>query len=682
MRRYVTIRPNDAEEAGPSSPLQDEKLNAKRRRVGVTVACNACRRKKIRCNGQRPTCSNCETNNGVCTYRDDSEISQESQLLLLQVVRQLNAVPKDEAVGKLQSLKNEVDTSVIMSTLRDNEGSRSASRDPTTPISHLEDAFQVLELSAQNPNAFPILPSPDVKTLSEDAYQQLIQPMKRRRSFYAKDSHDHRESEKTTSLCDPRLSRLDISRWSNVHISNEFAARAISLYLETDHPLLGFFDPDLFVSDLVSGSSQHCSSLLVNSLLYWAAQMHRTESSADCSTSLKFCAEAEQLWGKEKHVDSTHNVIAAFFLSLGYLGQGRDHSVLAYFRNASHMAVRLGLFGVEDERAQDHIAGLSIQEGTAWRLAAWGSFNWATHMALFYRQPGLPCPESPPRFPVPETRKEESGEDEKRATKLMDGIFPDICDFWCILHEVALRYSVDGDSSATDDETLRFAEYKFRELLAWMRTNAPMYMIIGTDLDSIWLHAAILDLFRHTVPGSHRHCRLRTFSNLESSPDKVCMASVNQLKQLIVNYRSNFASASYTILWHMALTYLANDLLYNPKDDNWFFYFQLCLYGYERLCPCWRVAKAIARALLSLAIRKGDISSSTARQVWSNIERNSMPDLLSADEDVRATFMADLNLAESDPESATVEKLAADFEQNILLQEYTNVLDSSPHQTI
>jgi hypothetical protein len=45
---------------------------------------------------------------------------------------------------------------------------------------------------------------------------------------------------------------LDITFWTTVPVTSETAAKAISLYLETDHPLLGTFDPDLFVADLIS----------------------------------------------------------------------------------------------------------------------------------------------------------------------------------------------------------------------------------------------------------------------------------------------------------------------------------------------------------------------------------------------------------------------------------------------
>jgi hypothetical protein len=51
--------------------------------------------------------------------------------------------------------------------------------------------------------------------------------------------------------------------------------------------------------------------------------------------------------------------------------------------------------------------------------------------------------------------------------------------------------------------------------------------------------------------------------------------------------------------------------------------------------------------------------------------------LSSSSEDIRATFMADLNLAMTDPEEATVERLADRFEDIALFREFTNQEDSS-----
>lgn len=74
----------------------------------------------------------------------------------------------------------------------------------------------------------------------------------------------------TAPLCDPRLEQLDIGFWTSVPLESSLASRAISLYLVTDHPLLGIFEPSLFVSDLVNHRTDFCSPALVNALLYWA----------------------------------------------------------------------------------------------------------------------------------------------------------------------------------------------------------------------------------------------------------------------------------------------------------------------------------------------------------------------------------------------------------------------------
>jgi hypothetical protein len=69
------------------------------------------------------------------------------------------------------------------------------------------------------------------------------------------------------SYFDQRLHQLDISFWTTIEVSNDMVASAISLYLETDHALIGLMDANLFVRDLVGKSIEFCSPFLVNSLL-------------------------------------------------------------------------------------------------------------------------------------------------------------------------------------------------------------------------------------------------------------------------------------------------------------------------------------------------------------------------------------------------------------------------------
>lgn len=93
-----------------------------------------------------------------------------------------------------------------------------------------------------------------------------------------------------------------------------------------------------------------------------------------------FCSKAEALWETERknQVDSITNIAAAEFLSLGYLGHGRDHSVIQYLTEAANMGARMGLFRVAGQTAtvNTDAQDLSADAQSSHQYAAWGVFNW------------------------------------------------------------------------------------------------------------------------------------------------------------------------------------------------------------------------------------------------------------------------------------------------------------------
>lgn len=227
-------------------------------------------------------------------------------------------------------------------------------------------------------------------------------------------------------------------------------------------------------------------------------------SSIDPKTStlaLGFCTEAERFWDIERNNsrDTLTTLAAAEFLCLAYLGRGRDYTILAYVSDASQMGQRMGLFGVKsrENTAWSRDAIEVVDDATRARMyAAWGVFNWITLvfglltlppppcipltplpkqrlMSLFYRQPGIDCPKHPPQMAIPICTKTPSLE-------YMGTTFPEICRFWMILHEVTLVYSGDGVTPWGSSGTLPFAEFKFRELLAWSN-SLPSQLTQGYD---------------------------------------------------------------------------------------------------------------------------------------------------------------------------------------------------------
>ncbi|KAL9948678.1 hypothetical protein ACHAP6_006005 [Verticillium nonalfalfae] len=217
-------------------------------------------------------------------------------------------------------------------------------------------------------------------------------------------------------------------------------------------------------------------------------------------------------------------------------------------------------------------------------------------------------------------------------------------------------------------------EFATNVISLYLRTDHPLLGMF--DPDFLWFHAAILDIFRPFLrDGKAKKTRLTTFSSRKSSAEAAFKASVNQLKRLIVVYRSEYQSSAYTILWHTALIYVANAVLKDTGDPEWRFYFLHCVYGYESLRKSYRLAEAIGRALLAMTLRNGDITGLEARTILQQLKQRGLDH---PSGDIRATFMGDLELAMTNPGEAKVETLAGQFEDVALFQEFID-MESTSH---
>ncbi|KAH6683726.1 hypothetical protein F5X68DRAFT_171961 [Plectosphaerella plurivora] len=733
-KRYRELLPlpnGDAESSSAATtssssadPVQD---HPKRKRVGTQLACNECRRKKARCDGKRPACTGCVKRSAPCAYAD-KEIQGDPATVAasMQVLDKLKSASEGQALDILRLLRVNGDPEAVMSMINARNDSVDATISPSPYLNPFAD-FN-FEVMSRNPVSYPSWQPPDSAAWESSSLLHPF-PLQRTRSFdqrtlfanqtrhfdpllkspdVVSSTSSSREASAgmvpgsrlhspstppSPTLCDPRLESLNVSFWTPVDISSELAGRMISLYLETDHPLLGTFDPDLFVSDLVQKGNRFCNRLLFAAVMYWGCSMYSAVDSTASQYTPLFEKEAETLWSEEKSNDSFLNMAASQLLSLAYLGHGKDHFVLKYAASMDQMGMRLGLFGIPASAAAEKLQWVTKELTSPASYAAWGAFNWIILMSLFYQQPGLEYPDHPPTLRIPgdsrehdtqlstesDTPIEQSSQEDQPS--YMGDTFPTLCRFWRIMHGVTSEYYKNVSARLPPDHhvSLEFAETKYRELLAWAETLPPSLVQSNESphhviIFHIWFHAAILDIFRPFIRHQRRkQSRLKTFSSSQSSPDAAYKASVDQLKRLIIIYRSNYTSSAYTMLWHTALIYVANAVLQDKQDPEWRFYFLLCIYGYESLRRSYRLAEAIGRGLLSMTLRNGDISSREARQILQHLQERG---LSGASGDIRATFMVDLDLAMTDPDEAKVESLAHRFEEMALFQEFTNADNS------
>lgn len=623
--------------------------------------------------------------------------------LLLEAVGLLNTLTPAQATSTLRTVADQQDSLEIIELIRQATNTATHDVDPETS-SRFGPRSLPQELASRHPFIYPnegrdfdaadkllkeLLPSssPQNNLYPE---QDMLEP--RAESFAEHSRLNTTLPPPSQPDIDPELDGLDITLWTDVEISNDFAARAISVYLSTDHNLLSPFHRGLFLQDLVSADEpgDYCSSAMVNALLYWCCQMY---ASIEVDAILKanaFRLEAEEWLEVELDTPKSTTMVAAMFLSLGHLAQGRDHAVMRHLKEAADTGVKLGLFGVPEETAQATRDQLTESQAKALAYPSWGVFNWIVLMTLFYRQQNVTALLYPPALDVPDSEGTSKADADHMELESELGPLPSqsyagdtfaaLCHFWRIMYDVATVYYGGHEGADQPPLTLQFAEYKFRELLAWT-DELPLTLARSGDnpgfvvILHLWLHSAILDIFRPFLQGSApQKRRLRTFAPPMNTPDAAYGASVEQLKRLIITYRSKYPASHYSIIWQTSLLYTANAMLHSEENDR-LTYFLICLYSYADMRQSFRVTEAIVRALLSMGMQNGVITEPVAQLVLRDLRSIAPEEGDASDETIRAPFIVDLDQAVSAPDSATVEAQSASFEENMMLWDYTSLFE-------
>ncbi|KAI0805335.1 hypothetical protein GGR55DRAFT_690676 [Xylaria sp. FL0064] len=668
-------------------------------------ACVDCRTRKTKCDGVRPACGNCaKRGTTVCVYPERLMNGQKAT----EFVELLRSSPEDHSNALLKSLRENHNNSSVISHFKratSESGCFPKSDDwESTNLSSLEG-----ELMANNSKSFPTLPPITPASLARsnllhpwpsDSLPGRLNPMDVGPPIIAPSEYPEAQGH-PVEYCDEGLQYLQVSFWTDMKISNDFAARVISIYIKTDHPLLGLFDTRLFINDLINQRTNYCSKFLFHAVMYLGCQMYSTFDESAIQYASGFCQIAEALWKFER--DSYPAMAGAILLSISLLGHGKDHDVLHYASNAMRMGTRLGLFGCGARPAGGGACpskmSVTDDELSAQCYAAWGVFNWNVMISVFNRQPGSETPASLPTVPIPgEAENDRSGDKTADSDQSMDGererdgdddnvmaeeviirrTFPVLCNFWRIVHKARwIYYPVQESPPSHLRETL--VEYVYRELLAWVETvpsfflqkeQNPHYLLVF----HIWLHTAILDMWQPFIYKDNNEVPLlKTFSARDRTPDAAYGASVNQLKRLIVEYRSKHAASTYSLLWHNGLIYLANAML-RCTDPEWHMYLLLCIYGYERLNRTYRMSEVVAQGLLSMTMRDTNMAGSEAYKIMDELRERGLIHVQEDLEDkIRATFMVDLNLALTNPEAARAESMASDFIDLVTFQDLVDL---------
>ncbi|KAK0384054.1 hypothetical protein NLU13_8143 [Sarocladium strictum] len=678
-KRYVRIQA-----AKPSSPPGESSASAgtkpwppKRRRTGVTLACDVCRRKKIRCDGARPACASCSRAAANCNYSQRGLIEAENarDASTLQMLRSL---PPSEAGRLLDTIRTNDEEEILR---------RHCPTLATTLWSYLSPNRNKveLELMIRHPIAYPPLFPLEVASLPLNSLFRPSRILVTRQDSESPDLDHASADQPSPNQCStevkihffpPRplvreeLQHLQICNWTNVHVTNDFAARMLSLYIETDYHNLPMLNLDLFLDDLINNKPYFCSRLLVNSLFSWVCQSYSAIDPKASELGNQFFEEAQSLVLDGPQLVTLTSVSALGFLALAALSLGHDALGLKFLQKGVSIGTDMGIFG---RCAGTETANSWLGNEDDWRRSAsyvgWGFHNFISLYNLRYRSQDLLAP---PGIPMP--GKLDVGPPQERIAtgqaSIHTQVFKASCELWVLSSDVC-RLRLQAETGCRDAQNE--LQELFMRCLSW--ASSLSLDVVRNEQSNhavammhIYYHIIVVDIFREVFRISKEPFRLPSFETPTITPRAIYTASVNQLKRLLLAFRLSFKPASISLLPQTVYIYVANAVLSaveESEEPEWQFYLRVCLAGLEDIYGSYRLAWGTMRALLSMALKRDAVGPDEAARIMREMtvlgQHHSNP------EEAKSSAIIDLELATSEPAAAQVYRLAEQFEELLLM---------------
>ncbi|WQF89368.1 Putative zn(2)Cys(6) fungal-type DNA-binding domain-containing protein [Colletotrichum destructivum] len=233
-----------------------------RKRSHVSAACNGCRKRKVKCDGVRPSCYTCMTSNSPCVYLVPEGLSQrQAQKQKLDYVSR--AHENSQRVLELLRASRDGASHDILKQLQHSE--------------HLDEAVQSIA------DASLLLPK------SHEKRREFSSKSKTRQTGNAavEQSLTHDSSKRDTSAGNSEPDHvLPVSRWTTVSRDNKLLTHLLDMFWMWDSTLSHLADQELFIADLsatlpdlsTGQPRSFCSPFLVNAILA-VASLHATRKS-------------------------------------------------------------------------------------------------------------------------------------------------------------------------------------------------------------------------------------------------------------------------------------------------------------------------------------------------------------------------------------------------------------------
>ncbi|XPS80710.1 hypothetical protein M3J07_012683 [Ascochyta lentis] len=446
MSTFRALQPArmDQEPAPQPQPQSQSRptLTSKPKRTVTLGACVACRKRKSKCDGNRPVCTCCAQKDTECVYelgpnekpsqamKRKNEEMQGELSNLRQLYDFLRLRPEEEAIEVLKRMRStspDVPPSQRIQELADfvrhgnsliqqrlHTPPRSGpGHEPFRPVT-LPPLRQALDSSGTMESYN--LPYLGIHSMGYDGpatqRRRYIQDLPARtdgQSSLPRPTSIEAILQTPSSaaaddlVADPRLGY--IGNWTCVTDDTGFLAHLFTIWTEREHVYYHFFDREAFLADLSCGRGDFCSELLVNVVLL-SACFHsslvkdRNKPFSETSIQTSFYHEARRLWDLEKDRDSLTKVQAGMIFYLAMAKYGRDRDGQRFLLEACMTAQNLGLFHYEPTHNCITPSHVSVDRWKRARaVTAWAVHNFQLSMSITYSFPVII--KNLPSLPIP-----------------------------------------------------------------------------------------------------------------------------------------------------------------------------------------------------------------------------------------------------------------------------------------
>ncbi|KAM0541612.1 hypothetical protein ACHAPJ_013159 [Fusarium lateritium] len=404
LRRLLPARDRPPPPSAPS--ISRPRLNP------VVAACDACRKHKVKCSGDRPTCRRCLQRRVPCHYVARPGETRSQALHRSTNNAETHPTIHEELIGLLKNLP-EKDAQDVLQRIRSGTNVRSV-------VNHVKTGDILLQMAVVPETRFryefPYRPellreqdlnNPYLNSIiyeaaslysndnsSEHTASHLLVNLglEEHKSLYLKPFH-------AAQVVEPLLSDVKISSWTNVCDDDELMRDLLNVLFRCEYHFTAAFHKDLFLEDMATRRKDFCSSLLVNTLLAYACVCYprfsnRVEYWNPNNLVYRFMAEAKRLWELEATVPRITTIQAGILFSVLHNLCGIDEIGQAYRIQAVALAHQLRIFDTAVERQDERT--LRGRQYTAWAL-----YNWETSLSAFSFMLS-PLIKKPPNWPLPD----------------------------------------------------------------------------------------------------------------------------------------------------------------------------------------------------------------------------------------------------------------------------------------